>query len=336
MIGCFIFPAHSALIVNDTWADSTRDDTELPDDSAWYAQSTSSLVASAGALTGTANATSSRLWLTYFTTTPSQPVQVPDGEVIKVTLEFTPNSINTGTNSRGVRIGLFDYSAGTRLTSDFNSSALVDGTAVRGYMLSINFTPVFAVPLIEIWKRTDLAHTNLMGTTAAFTSLGTGGGVAGDLGFSNDVLYTLEFTVMRRGEAVDVGARFLGPDGWSVSHSVTDTNASPVDRFDTFAVRWERPDQTAASVMFTRFKVEAGPPVPPFRIASIERLPPENLRLTWASVPGKIYEVQASEDLGQDNWIPLDRFTAAEASSSFTDIGILALPQRFYRVVEMP
>lgn len=175
-----------------------------------------------------------------------------------------------------------------------------------------------------------------MGTTAAFTSLGTGGGVAGEPGFSNDVPYTLEFTVMRQGEAIDVGTRFLGPNGWSVSHTVTDTNTSPVDRFDTFAVRWERPEQTAASVMFTRFKVEAGPPVPPFRIASIERLPPENLRLTWASVVGKTYEVQASEDLGQNNWIPLDRFTADQTSSSFIEIGILALPQRFYRVVEMP
>ena len=293
-------------------------------------------------MVGTANATSSRLWLTYFTAEPAQPVEVPEGEMIKVTLRFVPENVNSGTSTRGVRIGLFDYSAGTRTVNDFTSSTAVDGTSVTGYLLNLNFSPVFSNAPVQIMSRTDLTNANLMGTIGAFTSLGTGGGGAGDPGFQNEQLYVLELTVMHQTNSVEITARLSNPSNpaWSVSHSVTDTNATRSIRFDTFVVRWERPEQTSATVTFTGFKVEVvpppPPPPPPFRIASIERVPPENLRFIWDSVPGKTYEIQVLEDLGQTNWTGVGIHTADQSSSSFTDFSILATPQRFYRVIELP
>jgi len=341
-VGCLVAPAQAAVIVDDTWADGNRTSTALPTDCAWYAQVASSLVASPGSMTGTANPTSSRLWLTYFTTSPSEPVVVPVGEMLKLTLQFVPASMNSGTNSRGVRIGLFDSSAGARIEGDFNSSTAVSGTGVTGYMLGLNFSPVFSNAPIQIWNRSDVANANLMGTTAAFTLLGEGGGMAGDPGFQSDNLYVLELTVMRQTNSVEIAAGFSSPGNpaWSVSHSLTNTDANPVFRFDTFAVRWERPEQTAASVRFTRFKVEVGPPAPPppppFRITSIERVPPENLRFNWDSIPGRTYEIQVLEDIGQTNWTGVGTVTANQTASSFTDFSILSVPQRFYRVVELP
>ena len=68
------FYSHSAVLVDDDWSDGDRTNTNLPDDSAWFASSvagTPTLTSSIGALTGNVRMFEtnicSRLWITHFT-----------------------------------------------------------------------------------------------------------------------------------------------------------------------------------------------------------------------------------------------------------------------------
>lgn len=268
---CFGFPvlAATSTIVEDTWSDGTRSDTDLPGESAWHASSAASLAAASGTMTGTTS-TSSRTWWTHFTTAPAGPVQLGTGETLKVSVGFIPTGINAGNTSRGFRAGLFDFSGGTRTTTDGNSP---NGTNVAGYMLNLNFAPVFGVnhPL-EIRERTNLPSSELMGTSGDYTALGSGGGSAGSAGLASGVEYTLEFSVTRTADGAVVTTSILGPDAWSVTH--TATTAGDLDRFDTFAIRPANLAQTAASFTFTKFKAEvitAEPVAPEASVSPLSR-----------------------------------------------------------------
>src|SRR5947207_2109993 len=63
-------PGRAAVILDDTWADGTRTNTALPNESAWFASSSASLTATTNSMTG-ALGTTSRTWWTYFTTNAS-------------------------------------------------------------------------------------------------------------------------------------------------------------------------------------------------------------------------------------------------------------------------
>src|SRR5437867_3727906 len=99
---------YAAVIVDDTWSDGTRNDTNLPAESAWYASNSSSLTATPGLLTGTTGGSSSRTWWTYFTSDPATPVQLAVGETLKVTLVFTCSGVNANNDGRALRLGVYD------------------------------------------------------------------------------------------------------------------------------------------------------------------------------------------------------------------------------------
>ncbi|MBU6409647.1 MAG: hypothetical protein KGJ60_06530 [Verrucomicrobiota bacterium] len=106
--GLFTCGADTVLL-DDTWATGTRSTQNLPSQSAWYASSGSTLAATTGAMTGT-DGTGSVEWRTYFT--PNTPQTLNVGDRLQVSLTLKLAGVNTGgaSTSRGVRIGLFDFS----------------------------------------------------------------------------------------------------------------------------------------------------------------------------------------------------------------------------------
>jgi pectate lyase len=252
--------ASAGVLLDDTWADGNRTGTALPTDSAWYASSAASLTAAPGAMTGLTGGGSSRSWWTHFTTDPAAPVSLAVGDTLKVTLAFTPTGVNTGNSGRSLRIGLYDYSAGTRRTTDGGSP---DGTSVTGYMLNLNFAPTFGTSSpLQIQARTKPADNDLMGSSGDYTTIDSGG-VSGGAGFVEGTPYRLEFSVTRNAGSVTITTAFFDDIGLVVSAAATDTN-TPTTRFDAFALRPANTTGTATSFAFTRFKVEtASVPVPP-------------------------------------------------------------------------
>jgi len=338
--------SRSAVLVDDDWDDGDRTETNLPDESAWYASSaitTPTLSSAIGTLTGNVRMfetnTGSRLWISHFTPAGA-PVELALGETLKITATFSAANITTSpATSRGLRIGLFNFSepGATRVSADgfsTGSGAGAPGANVTGYILNMNFAPSFTInnPL-QIMKRTDTATNNLMGASAVFTALSSGGGLSGTPGFANGVTYTMEFSAKRFEATTEITTKFFDDSGWNISHTATDVGA-PTFRFDGFAVRANGVADTADSITFSRFKAE----VLPFetRITSVAFTIVDGLTLTWASLPGKTYNIEWRSSLDPtDQWATLDTVASGGTSTSFSDIEAPFYPNRFYQIVEI-
>lgn len=249
------------VLLDDTWADATRTDTALPAESAWSASNAASLSASVNALTGTAANGSSRSWWTHFTANAAAPVPLAEGEALRVTLVFTPDAVAAQNTSRGMRIGLFDFSGGTRTTADGSSPA---GAGVAGYVLNLNMGTTFGVAgPVSIRKRSTVTSTDLMGSAGDFTTLpdGDGGGSAGSPGFLGGAAHTLVWTFARTAAGMEITTAFSRADGWSATHTATDP--APVPAFDGFALRPASSTQSAGTFTFSRLLVEKLNTIPP-------------------------------------------------------------------------
>jgi hypothetical protein len=339
-------PAWSAVLLDDNWADGDRTDTTLPEESAWYASNASdvpTLSAFTGSLMGSVRIfetnASSRLWITHFTPAGA-PVELGLGDTLKISATFTVSNVTTtpGT-SRGLRIGLFNFSepGAARVTADgfsTGSGAGAPGVNVTGYGVNVNFAQSFTTAPMQIIKRTDLGSNNLMGASALFATLGSGGGEAGSPGFTAGVPYTFEFSVTLHGTAADVTTRFSDDRGWSISHTVSDV-LNPNFRFDGFAIRPNSAADTADTFTFTRFKAETIPFE--VRITAIEFPTLDGFKLTWAALPGKSYRVETRSSLGDaTEWNPVGTVTAESSTASLADFDAFFDSQRFYRVVQLP
>ena len=336
--------APAAVLLDDDWNDGDRTDTNFPEESAWFASSvlgTPTLSVSTNSLTGNVlvfeTNTSSRLWITHFTPAGA-PAELGLGETLKITLSFTATGVTTNpATTRGLRIGLFNFSetGAARVSADGFSTGAgggAPGANVTGYMINMNFAQTNTInsPL-QIMKRTDLPNVNLMGATAAYSSLSSGGGILGAPAFSNDVPYTMELSVKRLDTSVEVTVMFSDTNGWSISNKVVDAS-NPNLRFDGFAVRPNSAADSAQSFTFTRFKAETLPFA--LRFTSIKFDTPEALTLTWDSIPNQAYQVEWRDDLLENSpWNFLGTVIATATSTSFQDPQATWI-QRFYRVIQ--
>jgi hypothetical protein len=289
-------PARAGVIVDDTWADGDRTDTDLPNETAWFASSANSLTNYApGSMTGISDSTNSRTWLTYFTTNPATPVDLAAGEILKVTLVFIPTNVAgfAGGALRGLRFGLFDFAdGGTQATADgsFVGGTTGSGTDVTGYLLNQSFYTAFPVDgPMEFWARTNLPSGSLMGSTANdYLQVGADGpaGYSNAPGFVSGTQYTLEFSVARTvANSVDVSARITGTN-LNLSNSATVTNYF-YHRFDCFAVRTGNATNSAASFTFKEFKVEVLSGVPVIAVQPTNQTVPAGSNAMFTiSVPG--------------------------------------------------
>ncbi len=344
-----VLPASAAVLLDDDWDDGDRTDTDLPNESAWYASSfasTPTLSSSVGSLQGHVmmfeTNTSSRLWITHFAPSGS-PAELAVGDTLKATLVFMASNVTTAPGtSRGLRIGLFNFSepGASHVSADgfsTGSGGGAPGTNVTGYMLNMNFGETFTInnPL-QLMKRTDLPTNNLMGATAVYTALGSGGGPSGGPGFINGRPYTLEFTARRLQAAVQITTTFSDTNGWSISHTVTDAN-NPYFRFDGFALRPNAVADTAHTFTFTQFKVERIPFE--VRITSLRLVPPFNdVTLTFDTLPGKTYQVEWRANYSATSqWNPLgETHSGTGGSVQVDDTDASFEVERYYRVVQLP
>jgi PEP-CTERM motif len=255
--------AADTVLLDDTWATGDRSTQNLPTQSAWYANSSSTLTATTSTMTGT-DGTGSAEWLTYFTPSTAQTLNV--GDTLQVALTFNLGTVAAENTSRGVRIGLLDFSNGTRLTADSYSTGSgtgAPGANVTGYMLNMNMGTTFGIngPL-QTMARSTTSDVNLMGASGDYTAVGSnGGGSTGDPGFADGTSYTLTFSVTRTSaSSVDITTAFSG-GSLNIANTVTDSTYNYTG-FDTFAIRPSGNASGAATWNFTEMKVDYITPVP--------------------------------------------------------------------------
>lgn len=306
------------LVLDDSWADATRTDSSLPTESAWFANVATSLAAKTNVLIGVPDPASTMTWWTYFTSNSAAPVQLKMNDTLRLTLAFTASGINASNSAKGLRVGLFNSTAGLRTLTD---GANPNGVNQTGIMANLNFGQTFGSGF-QFLERTNLASANLISTTADYsadsTSISTlGGPQAGDAGFSNGVPYVMQLLATRNTNAVALSLTFTSPNGWSNSIIGTwaDTNFFTM-AFDTFVFRPALQAQTSTNFTFTEFKVEVVAP---------NNRPPEPALHTAATSQNSVVAIAITNLLATDSDPDGDALAVTAVNTTSTNGGVVAL-----------
>jgi polygalacturonase/PKD repeat protein len=265
-------PGRATVLLDQTsWTSGTRSNQSLPTRSAWFSSGTGSLTVSSSELRMVVTG-SSGLALTYFTATnTSPPVQLNVGDTLTTTFHFNFDGVSTIlTNSEGFRVGIFDFADGSnvplRVTSDHSFSSGGEGAFVQGYSL---FGKMYAVFFdnqpIDIRKRTAVSDSDLLGSTADWTSIGEDPQDTNVFdGFANGTSYTLQFVFQRANLTTLVVSETWSnlSNGATLSDTAVDTAATNFS-FDGIAFRPSNNTTAPATNNFTEVRVEVtSSPVP--------------------------------------------------------------------------
>ncbi|HYV27387.1 MAG TPA: hypothetical protein VFA77_07630, partial [Candidatus Eisenbacteria bacterium] len=175
-----LFLAHSAfatVYLDDTWADGTRNNQNLPVESAWFSSSGSALTAATGSM-NLAVGNSAVMGITYFTTNDTSPLQLGVGDTLTASFKMFFTNVAPANGSQGFRITIADFAdsglSPKRVTADgFGSSS--QGSNVQAYALFQNMGSNFNnnAPM-DLRKRTLLTDNSLLGSSGDWSSIGTG------------------------------------------------------------------------------------------------------------------------------------------------------------------
>ncbi len=301
------------VLLDDFWLDGTRTDTALPDESAWFANVGSSLAGVPNALVGTPDPGSTMTWWTYFTSNSSGPVTLAVGDLLRVAARFTVGGSAAANSNRGLRLGLFNSSAGARTLTD---GANPNGANHTGYMVNLNFGATIGLSSpLQILERTNFPSANLLSTVADYVVLGQGGPSIGTAAFSNGLPYTLLLTAKRNSGSVDLTIAFSTTNGWNMSYSTTDASATNAN-FDAFVFRPAAQPQTATNFTFAELKIE--------RVATNNYAPVagSHAYMTFHDTP---FIIAASHLLAGDSDPDADAFHLGAVSGTSTNGGSVAL-----------
>jgi hypothetical protein len=278
--------ARGAMLLNDTWADADRTNTNLPTDSpTWIGQSSGngSNSVSAGSLDFVLPTNSLKVW-EYFTSDHSAPdanqphnsvTQLSVGKSLVASASFTlPQGATAANTSKNFRIGLFFDPTDARVESDTNSDGGGSGspwTDALGYSVQfpINSSSSGNNPLL-IGKRTA-SNSSLLGSSGAYTFASTGGT---SFALSANTVYTaqLQLDVVSASQ-LDVTASILQGNTTLTTHTVIDTgtafdgnsivgslpgNSGIYTNFDQLFFR-NSDNSQATELSFTNFRIETIP-----------------------------------------------------------------------------
>jgi hypothetical protein len=259
--------SQAALLLDDTWADGSRAETNLPNESATWVGIPSgggAVTVSPGALSMTQSGSSQKLW-TFFAPDGS-PAELQVGQQLRATIEFVPKVQLYNTTSRNFRMGLFHDPTNSQIQADVNSDGGGSGNPWQdstGYAVLMPLTSgPSTTQQFQIGKRTNLANTSLLGSTSAYT-LATSGG--GEVTHALDTLYTLVFELDFVSSAqMDITATLSDNTGILAQQSVSDDGATlgaaaPYSLFDQLFFRFSSASGTADELEFRRFRVEIIP-----------------------------------------------------------------------------
>jgi hypothetical protein len=380
--------SQAAVVVDDTWSTSAYTNWNLPYQSPWYYNnSTTNLylgaIENALVLTNFDESnfslvTGTRQFWTYFTTNApdmtvwgfsntngcsnatnaiyGHPVDIELGQMLTMTLRFSPSGFIQDTGSKGLRFGLLCYETNlpdgaltcttplfgraARSTANISKS----GTNVTGYLLDLAlFANLTNNSMFSFRVRTNLNGIDdckdVVGKTSTYLSMGGGPSLTNISGFQADQDYTFQWTVARYATANQVSAKISGPLAGvpmtNFSRAYLDNSGSNYHKFDTFMIRVDGSSLVADRLVLKEFKVETLL-MPPFNITTAHAIDANNFRLIWESLAGQNYRIDSKDTLAAATWTSNATVTAAGTTTTWTNAGTSTASQRFYRVVNTP
>jgi len=264
---------HAAVLLNDTWSDGSRAETNLPTESAVYAGISGSgggaLTTSPGVLSQTVATDSMKIW-THFAPDGSE-VNLAVGQQLIATIDFVLRGDLYSNTSRSFRLGLFNDPTDPQVQTDVNddgggaSDPWQDST---GYAVQIPLTegPLVANPF-QIFKRT-INNSSLLGSGSAYSSAASGGAQITE---ALNTPYTLVFEIDRVSATQnDITVSLSDSSGVLATQTVSDDGAtfaagnlpgsgSPYSTFEHLFIRTSANTQTANQIDYTQFRVEVVP-----------------------------------------------------------------------------
>ena len=289
VVGALAVRSNAAVLLNDSWADGSRTEANLPTESpVWAGVSGTdggSLAVTTGALQNTMGTSSRKIW-TYFTSDNSAPdgnqphnavTSLGVGGTLKTSVSFTlPAGATSASTGKDFRFGIFHDPTNARVQTNSNSDSgggFWDDATGYNVNLPLNSVGSGTNPL-QVGKRTNNSSPNISATGSAYT-LAPSGGAAYAL--SASTVYTLELllnrvsagqldvtatlkdgsTVLSTLTAADTGAAF---GGTAITPTLPGSGA-PYSNFDQLF--WRMSSATEASqINITNFFVELTPGVP--------------------------------------------------------------------------
>jgi hypothetical protein len=383
LFGCLL-SSPATVIVDDIWSTGVWTNWNLPNQSPWYYKPESKVTDNRyiGAVPGALIMTNyssglvsgTRHFWTFLTTNAPEltvwgftntngcsnatnaiygyPVDLDYGQMLTMTLRFSPSGVIMDSGTKGLRLGLLYYETNLpdgalsaaspfyfgrcpRNTSNITKS----GTNVTGYTLEI---PLFANlnnNLFSFRVRTNLngaaESADPIGETIVYGSLGGGPTLVGS-GFQPDQDYTLTWSIARYGSSNQVSATLSGPllgvPFTNFSRAYLDGFGCNWHKFDTFVIRVDTSYPVCDQLVLKEFKVEVLP-LPPFNIVTAHRIDADNFRLVWESLDGQSYRVESKADLTAPTWTSNATVAATGTTTTWTNTGTAGAPKRFYRIV---
>jgi len=209
--------AIAQTLIDDSWSDGDFTDGTDPLDSAWYGTTGDSAIEMFGSSLSLRSGTSGRGIHTTFSTQSLTNI----GDALEATFSFTtPDTIGTDRDA-AFRIGLFNTGGAAIAHGGFSSSDPIWNT-VYGYMQDLDVGLVSEGPADLSFREvfTERTADMLLGTTAGFDTVGTGGDA---YDFFDNTAYTGTFRVEKTGadELTLSGSLWIGTTELSAASVAT-------------------------------------------------------------------------------------------------------------------
>lgn len=251
-----------AVLLDDTWADGSRAETNLPNESAVLAGDSDISVSPGSLQYGTPGYTDSHKLWTYFTPDGS-PVSLAVGQQLVATIRFIPRGLYVS-NAENFRLGLFHDPTDPQVHTDTDDDGGGSGdpwTDSTGYGVRVALSSG-AGDNPQLGKRIDQTSNSLLGSSGAYTWDSGGADVENML---NDALYiaTLELDRTAVDQMLVTFTLADAAGGVITTHSLSDSDGLGGDpiwtEFDHLFFRLSSASGTADIIDFQNFKVEVIP-----------------------------------------------------------------------------
>lgn len=245
------------VLLYDTFADGSRVETNLPNESGFWASSAGDVTTSVGNV-ALDMAGSSRRMHTYFAPEGS-PVSLNVGEQLKATIEISAEGYFSDSSSRNFRLGLF-YDDVQMAQDGVGDSGLSNGWYdATGFNAQFSLSSSDTSANARVGKRTATEGTlSLLGSDSAYTYAPNGDKVTF---LSLETIYTITMLVdYKAADLMEVTFTFSEGDTLLASASLTDDGTfggKPMyTDFDLLMFRLSSEAGTADVVNFQSIKIE--------------------------------------------------------------------------------
>ncbi len=253
--------SHATTILDDTFADGTRNNQNLPTDAAWWVSTAGAVTTNVGSMS-IAVPTGSIMAISYFGANSTTPVSLGVGDTLTVSIKFTFNGVAPQNTSQNFRLCIGDFADSTLSPKDVTAdgfSTSSQGAGVNAYGLFQNMGVTFnnSTPT-TIEKRTTITDSSILGTGGDWTGLASGPGALGSFpGFTSGGQYVLQYSLQRLdATSLALTATWQSlANGATLTTSVTDSAASTFN-FDGIALRPSGSASTASGIVFNEVRVD--------------------------------------------------------------------------------